>query len=206
MESLLRYAGKITAWNDERGFGFIMPNGGGDRAFMHISELKTRSRRPAAGDQVTYSLAEGPRGHLQATAVNFVVARHAPKPQGFRFPRATIGVVALVLVAIAYGVHKLPPVVAGAYFLFSVISFMAYMRDKHAAIRDAWRTPESTLHFLDLVGGWPGGIIAQRVFHHKTVKQSFQFGFWLSVLANIGGLWWLTVSGLATQLTALVAG
>jgi uncharacterized membrane protein YsdA (DUF1294 family)/cold shock CspA family protein len=206
MESLLRYAGKITEWNDERGFGFIVPNGGGARAFVHISELKTRSRRPATGAQVTYSVAKDPRGRLQATVINLIVARHAPKSQDSSFPLTTIGVTALILVAIAYDVHKLPPIVAGAYFLFSIISFFAYMRDKHAAARDAWRTPESTLHLLDLVGGWPGGIIAQRMFHHKTVKQSFQFGFWLSVLANIGGVWWLTVSGLAAQLTASVAG
>lgn len=194
-------------WNDERGFGFVVPNGGGDRAFMHISELKQRSRRPATGDQVTYSLAKDSGGRLQATAISFaVVRRHAPQSQSSSFPRATIGALALLLVVVAFGAHKLPPLIAGAYFLFSLISFLAYMKDKHAAQRDAWRTPESTLHLLDFIGGWPGGIIAQRVFHHKTVKQSFQFGFWLSVAANIGGVWWLTVSGLAAQLTASVAG
>ncbi len=113
---------------------------------------------------------------------------------------------ALALVALAAGMDTMPPVVAGAYFACSVFSFLAYMRDKHAATRDAWRTPESTLHLLDLVGGWPGGLIAQRLFRHKTVKPSFQGVFWLSVLANIAGVWWLVVSGLVTRLVTGLPG
>ena len=173
---------------------------------MHISELKQRSHRPALGNQVTYSVVKDSRGRLQATAISFAVSRQSPQPQGFGLPRATIGVLALLLITFAFFAHKLPPVVAGAYFLFSLISFLAYMKDKYAAQRDAWRTPESTLHLLDAIGGWPGGIIAQKVFHHKTIKQSFQFGFWLSVAANVGGVWWLTVSGLAARVTESVAG
>lgn len=76
----MRYAGKITEWNDERGFGFIVPHGGGDRAFMHISELTPRSHRPAVGDLVTYAVTRDDRGRLQATAISFVVARHATQP------------------------------------------------------------------------------------------------------------------------------
>jgi uncharacterized membrane protein YsdA (DUF1294 family) len=41
--------------------------------------------------------------------------------------------------------------------------------------------PESTLHLVDLIGGWPGGFVAQRYFRHKTSKGSFQFVFFLTV-------------------------
>jgi uncharacterized membrane protein YsdA (DUF1294 family) len=39
------------------------------------------------------------------------------------------------------------------------------------------------LHLLDLLGGWPGGFLAQRRLRHKCSKGSFQFVFWLIVLS-----------------------
>jgi uncharacterized membrane protein YsdA (DUF1294 family) len=49
-----------------------------------------------------------------------------------------------------------------------------------------WRTSESMLFGLALIGGWPGALIAQRHFHHKTLKSSFQTVFWVVVVLNIG--------------------
>lgn len=109
-----------------------------------------------------------------------------------------------VLAATVLG--KLPVVISGACFMFSLISFFAYAKDKSAAKRDAWRTPENTLHMLDLLGGWPGGLIAQQKFRHKTAKESFQAVFWFSVAGNIGGVWWLTASGIAARVSASLVG
>lgn len=36
--------------------------------------------------------------------------------------------------------------------------------------------------------------MAQQVFRHKTRKGSYQFVFWLAVLANIGALAWLLIA------------
>ena len=77
------------------------------------------------------------------------------------------------------------------YGLMSVICFTAYYRDKRKAIRRQWRTPESTLHLLELLGGWPGGLLAQRVLRHKIKKVSYQVSFWLIVLLH--GLVWTDV-------------
>lgn len=202
----MRYTGKITEWNDERGFGFVVPTGGGDRVFIHISELKTRSHRPTIGDMVTYAVGKDSRGRLQAKAVGFVKVKRVTRAQVSGLPRVAIGVIALVTVTAAFFVGLLPPILVGIYFLLSGLSFLAYAKDKGAARRNAWRTPEHTLHMLDLLGGWPGGLIAQQQFHHKTVKQSFQFVFWLSVIANIGGAWWFITSGMAAQLSASLVG
>ena len=84
--------------------------------------------------------------------------------------------------------------VPGAYVVLSVITFFAYGLDKRAAERRQWRTAESTLHLLALLGGWPGALIAQRVFRHKTIKQPFQTLFWLTVVVNLGLLAWLLVA------------
>lgn len=64
----------------------------------------------------------------------------------------------------------------------SILSFLAYGTDKHRAKAGAWRIPESSLHLIDFLGGWPGGFLAQQGFRHKTAKPSFQLWFWATVL------------------------
>ncbi|TWI69588.1 uncharacterized protein DUF1294 [Pseudoduganella lurida] len=65
------------------------------------------------------------------------------------------------------------------------------MIDKRAARLKRRRIPERTLLLLGLVGGWPGGLLAQSIVRHKTVKASFQRQFWTSVVLNAALLFWL---------------
>lgn len=37
---------------------------------------------------------------------------------------------------------------------------------------------------FELLGGWPGALIAQQKFRHKTRKVSFQVVFWAIVLVH----------------------
>ena len=67
------------------------------------------------------------------------------------------------------------------YLATSVASIVAYGVDKSAARYGRWRTPESTLHLLAVIGGWPGALIAQKIFHHKSRKPSFQVAFLCTV-------------------------
>ena len=85
---------------------------------------------------------------------------------------------------------SLPAAVAALYLIASAAAFIAYRIDKSAALANAWRTPESTLHLIALIGGWPGALIAQRVFHHKSRKLSFQLVFWTTVALNCAALAW----------------
>jgi uncharacterized membrane protein YsdA (DUF1294 family) len=86
----------------------------------------------------------------------------------------------------------LPAVVGVAYALASIACFALYARDKAAARRGERRTPERHLLLLGLAGGWPGALLAQRWLRHKTVKMPFQQLFWLTVGANVAGLYALT--------------
>jgi len=36
----MRYLGRITDWNDANGIGFVAPNGGGDRVFVHVKAFE----------------------------------------------------------------------------------------------------------------------------------------------------------------------
>lgn len=84
-----------------------------------------------------------------------------------------------------------PLFVLPGYAVFSVIAYVAYAVDKRAAERGTWRTKEATLHLLALLGGWPGALIAQRVFRHKTRKASFQAVYWTTVGLNCMSLAWV---------------
>ncbi|WP_082859422.1 cold shock domain-containing protein [Microbulbifer sp. Q7] len=61
--------GKITQWDDDRGFGFISVANSEGRIFFHISSIKTRSRRPEIGDDVEFSLSKDKNGKPRATGI-----------------------------------------------------------------------------------------------------------------------------------------
>jgi uncharacterized membrane protein YsdA (DUF1294 family) len=75
-----------------------------------------------------------------------------------------------------------------AYLVMSLVAFVAYAMDKRAAKRGAWRTPESTLHTLELLCGWPGAWLAQQLLRHKSVKTSFRIVFFMMVVLNLAAL------------------
>jgi uncharacterized membrane protein YsdA (DUF1294 family) len=49
----------------------------------------------------------------------------------------------------------------------------------------------SALQLCALLGGWPGALLAQQVFRHKSSKRSFQIKFWFMVIINVGIAVWL---------------
>lgn len=68
----------------------------------------------------------------------------------------------------------------------SLASFVAYGLDKRRAANGCRRVPERTLHVLAFLGGWPGALIAQRQFRHKTQKVTFRIVFWIVVVLHVG--------------------
>ncbi len=67
----------------------------------------------------------------------------------------------------------------------SGLTFLVYYYDKKAAQSNRLRISERNLHLLGLLGGWPGALLAQHWFRHKTSKTSFQIVYWLTVTINI---------------------
>lgn len=62
----------------------------------------------------------------------------------------------------------------------SVVAFLFYGWDKHQAKNDGWRVPEKRLHALAFLGGWPGAMLGQKFFRHKTQKNDFKIANWLA--------------------------
>lgn len=90
-----------------------------------------------------------------------------------------------LLILAAAGSALLPSSLPTWFLLASVLTFVIYGADKMAA-RKAWRrVPEATLLVCGLVGGWPGAILGQQLFRHKTQKQPFKTWFMISVIINV---------------------
>ena len=70
------------------------------------------------------------------------------------------------------------------YGLASLVCIGLYGRDKRQARAQGQRTPEKLLHACELLGGWPGALVAQQAFRHKTRKLSYQAVFWGIVLVH----------------------
>lgn len=61
----MRTKGKITSWNDEKGFGFVTPVASGKRVFVHINAFSNRNRRPGINQLITYDLSTDMHGRVQ---------------------------------------------------------------------------------------------------------------------------------------------
>jgi uncharacterized membrane protein YsdA (DUF1294 family) len=91
----------------------------------------------------------------------------------------------------AVGMGMISPWVSQAYLAMSLLTMVTYGLDKEKAERGEWRTAESLLHLLELAGGWPGALVAQQLFRHKTRKVGYQAIFWLTVLLHLGFWTWV---------------
>ena len=83
----MRYQGRVYNWNDDKGYGFVTPNGGGDKAFVHMKAFST-SRRPVNGDLITYEVEKDPRNRIRAVNVKYP---GAPKPSPKHTPPQSSG-------------------------------------------------------------------------------------------------------------------
>lgn len=209
----MRYQGKITDWKDELGYGFVSPNGdgalntSGKRAFVHIKNFSNSSARPNNGDFITYELDTDKNQRLFAKNIAF--SGHK-KTQNSPRKNSSLGVkfsiIFCVFLAISVLAGKLPLVVLEIYGILSAITFANYALDKSAAQKGRWRTAESQLHLLSLIGGWPGAVLAQKVLRHKSVKKAFQSVFYATVIINCAALAWLISSQSGTEFMNAIAG
>jgi len=96
-------------------------------------------------------------------------------------------------VSVLYLQGYVPLLLPLAYGVMSLVTFLMYAVDKGAAESGNRRVPEGRLHLFELLCGWPGALVGQQFFRHKTRKTSFQVAFWFNVILNLAVLGWLLV-------------
>lgn len=78
--------GRLERWNDERGFGFIVPLNGGDDIFVHVSAFPHDGRRPQNGEILAFSIELDAGGRKRASTVRRPSPAERPPA---RIPRPT---------------------------------------------------------------------------------------------------------------------
>ena len=135
--------GKVSQWNDDKGFGFIHPENNAERLFFHISSVKTQARRPLVGDTVLYDSKRDSQNRLRAEGVvieGIVAKSHSRKkstvPQN-KPPKKTVLDYGLIffllgsLFAVAYVYFKTGSIESALpYGIPAVVSFLLVHRQK----------------------------------------------------------------------------
>lgn len=181
--------GRLTQWDDAKGYGFITPEGGGDKLFVHIKAFGLRPQRLFIGERLSYREGQDAQGKRRAVDVRSLEPRPMPPiPKARDRGRVLLlvpGFAGFVLAChLLWGV---PNAAWGAYSAMSMATFIVYALDKRAARRGGWRVAENTLHGLSLLCGWPGALLAQELLRHKSAKPAFRRLFWLTAALNVLG-------------------
>jgi len=106
----VRIDGKLTKWNDNRGFGFISSDHGGVEIFAHISAFPNDGQRPKLGEPVSFEIETDNSGKKRATNISYSARAKIPrKNQGLaRKSREKRGLISritplLLVVLVVYG-------------------------------------------------------------------------------------------------------
>lgn len=184
-----RQEGHLFRWNEARGFGFLKPVDGGPDAFAHIRAFAKEDRHIEEGHLYSYATETDKTGRLRATDIRpvrpAVVQRSFLNKFLWRSPRLLV-IPAFLFIAFAVSMStEVSPAWFIVYGVASIACFIGYALDKRAAEHRQWRVSETILLMVGLVGGWPGAILAQEIYRHKTKKPAFRVLFWMSVAINM---------------------
>lgn len=179
---MMELSGKIKKWDDEKGFGFIFSEQTRKDHFFHISSFYSRSGRPVINLEVVFKTGTDKQGRDCASVVWV---------EGEERPSNLSAIIAFLISAsflsgITYlaKIDLFPIWVPCIYIALSGLTFVVYDFDKTRSKEKKTRVPEVRLHWLSLLGGWPGALFAQYFLRHKNRKALFIVVFWLMLLFN----------------------
>jgi len=146
------------------------------------SSESRRTRRPAQASRASPARRAGPRqGKAPSPATGASLA---------------YGLMLVWAALLAWGVwtQRLPLWTLAALVAVNVATLWLYAADKNAARAGRWRIPESNLHLLSLLGGWPVAWLAQQNMRHKSSKTEFRALYWLTIVLHCGALAWVVLT------------
>jgi cold shock protein len=77
MTDMDKLFGVVKFWNDEKAFGFIVPDDGGADLFAHVSQVSNDCDDPQKGDRVSYIVDTGRDGRKIARQIVVVESAKA---------------------------------------------------------------------------------------------------------------------------------
>jgi len=103
--------GRLTQWNDAKGYGFITPLSRGPRIFVHISQFQQRNRRPSLNELLTYVIGHDEQGRLRAKEVRYQNhTQRQPAKRKSASAALPITVVVLILLGLASIYFRIIPI------------------------------------------------------------------------------------------------
>lgn len=178
----MELSGKIKKWDDEKGFGFIFSEQTQKDHFFHISSFYSRAGRPVINLEVVFKTGTDKQGRDCASVVWI---------EGEEKPSNISAIIAFsISISFLSGITYLAKTdhlsiwIPCIYIALSGFTFVVYDFDKTRSKEKKTRVPEVSLHWLSLLGGWPGALFAQYFLRHKNRKTSFIVVFWLMFLLN----------------------
>ncbi len=194
----MRQSGELIQWNNKGGYGFVR-DGAGREYYVHISNIA--GGRPRLGDSLEFGTAIGRKGRPSAVDVTIsttpaarpTTLREVKQPAagvsryklGLRTAAATL---MTLLILWAIGTDRAPQWIGLLYAAMGAGSALLYRFDKLYALTGKYRVSETNLHVVDLSFGIIGGLAAQEVYRHKTVKPRFVATTWGIALLHTLGL------------------
>lgn len=194
----MRRSGELVQWNNKSGYGFVRDAAGRDY-YVHISKV-SGDVRPGLGDKVSFETATGRKG--RPAAIDVIVAMPAAAPPTLRAAaqpgsnvsryrlglRTAAATLMTLLILWAIGAERAPVWLGLLYAAMGAGSALLYRFDKLYALTGRYRVSETNLHLVDLCFGIIGGLAAQEVYRHKTVKPRFVATTWALALLHTLGL------------------
>lgn len=174
------YRSQVLDWDDQTGVGYLTT---GEDYFTVASKDFTRfHRHPREGDHVLHSVGYTPDNKVVVTDAVLLRARGFLHDLAKMWPSLFL-VLPLLSMLVAPGPISFG-LMAAWMLVASVAAFLLFHCEEFLRQGIGKVQPDSMMHFLEMVGGWPGSIAAQRRLHLKESDLRYQVFFWISV-----GLW-----------------
>jgi cold shock CspA family protein len=116
----MRTHGTLSKWNEERGFGFIVPAEGHGEIFVHISAFPRDGVRPRVGEVISYEIETGDGEKKRAVRVlrpGSRSAMHRARRTGSSKPkRNLLPAILSLLAAVAIGAYAYTTITSGSSY------------------------------------------------------------------------------------------
>jgi len=176
--------GIVVKFDKKRGFGFIRSDKFSEDVFVHLKNIREQQSL-SPGQKVEFDTEQTDKG---LSAINVIPGKKQTSPYWLYGIAAFIMTVGFVMFLFFYlGWHLIIAYLAS----INLSTLLFYGYDKMIAGSSLLRVPEWILHSLSIGGGSPAGLVAQKMFRHKTIKGSFQLVYWAIVIIQVLILIWL---------------